>query len=243
MNRKTRIGMGILAMLAAFAASALADTQFRVRPMVRNDIPPGRGVCEIRLQVDDTIEVALDGDRVFIRTLAGQDARDEGSACNMPLPGREVAGFNFEIREARTRDIQLVEPPARENRGRVVVRIHDGPGGFGRYIFVVSWNMGPERREGDDRRGPDRKEEYRGELRIVRAVWGIPGRDRDVTRLLQDRVHEGRLRIRATNEDIGFDPAYGSVKSLFVEYEIRGRRQEVRVPEGEFLQIPEERRP
>jgi hypothetical protein len=219
-----------------FSAAAFADSEFRPRPLVRGDIPPGRGLCEIRLQVDDSIEVVLDGDRVFIKTLSGQDARDEGSACNMPLPRREVDGFNFTIREARTRDIQLVEPPSRQNGGRVVVRIHDGPSGFGRYIFEVSWNAGPppmERRDGDRRDG-----EFRGELHIIRAVWGAQGQDRDVTQLLQERVREGHLRIRANNEDIGFDPAYGKVKSLFVVYEFRGRRQEVRVAEGTALDIP-----
>jgi hypothetical protein len=233
---KRQVRMGVIAAMAFSAAAAFGDSEFRPRPLVRGDITPGRGVCEIRLQVDDTIEVALDGDRVFIKTLSGQDARDEGSACNMPLPRREVDGFNFTIREARTRDIQLVEQPTRQNGGRVLVRIHDGPGGFGRYIFEVSWNAGAppmERHDGDRREG-----EFRGDLRIIRAVWGAPGRDRDVTRLLQDRVREGHLRVRASNEEIGFDPAQGVVKSLFVEYEFRGRRQEVRVAEGQDLQIP-----
>lgn len=46
------------------------------------------------------------------------------------------------------------------------------------------------------------------------------------------------LRIRASNEDIGFDPAYQIVKTLVAVYEIRGRRQEVRIPEGDFLELP-----
>jgi len=239
---KRQVRVGVIAAMAFSAVAAFGDSEFRPRPLVRGDIPPGRGVCQIRLQVDDTIDVVMDGDRVFIKTLSGQDARDEGSACNMPLPRRDVDGFNFTIREARTRDIQLVEQPTRQNGGRVVVRIHDGPGGFGRYIFEVSWNAGPppmERREGDRRDGDRREGEYRrDELRIIRAVWGVEGRNRDVTRLLQDRVREGHLRMHVSNEDIGFDPAYGQVKSLFIEYEFRGRRQEVRVPEGEDLQIP-----
>lgn len=214
--------------------------------MDRYDGPPGRGVCEIRLQVDNQSEITVDGDRVYMRTLSGQDGRDDGSACTVPLPGREVPGFNFEILERRG-DIQLVEGPTRRNGGKVVVRVRDSQGGFGRYIFRISWAMEgvggpppppPDRRD-DDRRPPDRRDgDARSDLRIVKASWGAQGRSRDVTHLLQDRIRDGRLRIRASNEDIGFDPAYQIVKTLFVVYEIRGRRQEVRIPEGDFLELP-----
>ncbi len=221
----------------------MADTRFNVRPMERNDAPPGRGLCVIRLQVDDNVEVTVDGDRVYIRTLAGQDARDDGSECNMPLPRREVEGFNFDVRERRG-DIQLVEGPTRRNGGKVIVRIHDGPGGFGRYIFQLSWALegggGGEARRDDDRRPPDRRdgEAVRGDLRIVSASWGARERSRDVTRLVQDKMRDGRLRIRASNEEMGFDPAQGIPKTLVVVYEIRGRRQEARIPEGQGLELP-----
>jgi hypothetical protein len=51
-------------------------------------------------------------------------------------------------------------------------------------------------------------------------------------------MRDGRLRIRAANEEMGFDPATGQVKMLIVVYELRGRRQEVRVREGDFLELP-----
>jgi hypothetical protein len=235
-----RIGV----VLATFVLPAMADTRFTVRQMGRNEAPPGRGVCDIRLQVDNQVEVVVDGDRVYIRTLSGQDARDDGSECNAPLPGREVDGFNFDVKERRG-DIQLAEPPTRRNGGKVVVRIRDGQGGFGRYIFRLSWAMqGPpvsERRpDRDDRRPPDRRDgdAARGDLRIVSASWGARERNRDVTRIVQERMRDGRLRIRASNEEIGFDPAAGIPKTLVVVYEIRGRRQEARVAEGQALELP-----
>jgi hypothetical protein len=212
---------------------AFADTRFPLRRMTRNDAPQGRGVCVIRLQVDDQVEVVLDREEALVRTLAGQDARDEGSECNAALPGREVGGFNFEVLEKRG-DVQLVEAPSRRNGGKVIIRVRDPQGGFGRYILRVSWAMegGPPsetRRDGDV---------GRGDLRILNAFWGAPGRNREVTRLLQDRMRDGRLRIRASNEEMGFDPALGSVKALTVVYEIRDRRQEVKIPEGSFLELP-----
>jgi hypothetical protein len=239
-NRITGIIVAGLLTLPAFA-----DTRFPLRRMVRNDAPPGRGQCVIRLQVDDQVEVVLDREQAFVRTLAGQDARDEGSECNVPLPGREVAGFNFEVLEKRG-DVQLVEAPTRRNDGKVIIRVRDPQGGFGRYIFRVSWALeggGPPpegRRDGDDRRPPERRPDgdVGRDIRIVSAFWGVPGRGREVTRLLQERMRDGRLRIKASNEEMGFDPAVGSVKALTVVYEIRGRRQEARVAEGDYFELP-----
>jgi hypothetical protein len=224
-------------MLFLAALPLLADTRFTVRRMPREAAPPGIGECDIRLQVDDQVEVVLDRDQVFIRTLSGQDARDDGSQCNVPLPGGEVPGFRFEIKEARTNDIHLVEGPSRRNGGKVIVRIHDGPGGFGRYLFRVTWSLEggfpppppPDRGPGGD---------YRPEFHIVNAFWGVPGRAQDVTRLLQDRMRDGHIRIRASNEDMGFDPAVGVPKTLVVVYELRGRRQEARIAEGNVFELP-----
>jgi hypothetical protein len=252
-----RIGLSkrvIAAFLAVSAIPAIADSRFTLQRIALNGVPPGLGVCEIRLQVDDTVEVTVDADQVYMRTLSGRDGRDDGSGCNIPLPRRELTGFNFEVKERRG-DIQLVQGPTRENGGRVVVRIHDGSGGFGRYIFRLSWRLdlgGPPPpidrrgdgdvggRDGDVRgRDGDRRDGDAGrDLRIVSASWGARDRSRDVTRILNDRIRGGRLHIQASNEEMGFDPAQGVVKALSVVYESRGRRQEVRIPEGGFLDLP-----
>jgi hypothetical protein len=216
------------------AGILFADTRIPLRRLERNDAPPGRAQCVIRLQVDNQVEIVLDREQAFVRTLAGQDARDEGSGCSAMLPGREVAGFNFEVQEKRG-DVQLVEPPSRRNGGKVIIRVRDGQGGFGRYILRVSWALeggGPP---------PDRRPDGdigRGDIRIVSAFWGAPGRNREVTRLLEERMRDGRLRIKASNEEMGFDPAVGTVKMLTVVYEIGGRKQEAKVPEGDFFQLP-----
>jgi hypothetical protein len=101
---------------------------------------------------------------------------------------------------------------------------------------MVEGGRRPESGEGDRR--PDRGDSDRGDLRLVNAFWGAPGRGREVTRALQDRIRDGRLRVRATNEEMGFDPAVGQPKMLIVVFEFRGRRQEVRVREGDFLELP-----
>jgi hypothetical protein len=246
-----RISWVVVCLLAALPAPA--DTRFQIRRMTRDDVPRGKGQCDVRLQVDGQVEVSVQGDGVFIRTLSGQDARDDGSECNAPLPPRDVRGFGFEVKDSRG-DIKLVEEPSDRNGGRAVVRIRDSAGGFGRYHFRLSWDLfggggdrPQERRDGDrppERRDGDRPQERRdddrrSDLRVISGFWGAPGRGREVTRLLQDRMRDGRLRIRATNEDLGFDPARGQEKMLIVNFEFRGRRQEVRVREGDFLELPQ----
>jgi hypothetical protein len=133
--------IGAIVLGAACCLPALADTSFRVRRMNRNDVPVGRGQCDIRLQVDNEVEVAVRGDGVFIRTVAGRDAHDDGnSECNMPLPDRPIADFNFEVKDSRG-EIRLLAEPSRRNNWAVVVAIRDSSGGQGRYHFRLTWDM------------------------------------------------------------------------------------------------------
>jgi hypothetical protein len=127
--------------------------------MTPGAVPPGRGQCDIRLQVDNEVEVTVRRDMVAIRTLAGQDARDDGSVCNLPLPDRDIRGFEFQTIEGRN-EMRLVEPPSPRDNFAAIVRIRDSAGGFGRYHFRLTWDAaasGPPPRQSDlDRpRGPE----------------------------------------------------------------------------------------
>jgi hypothetical protein len=129
----------LLALCAALPA--LADTQFSIRRMTRNDVPPGKGQCDIRLQVDNEVEVSVRRDMVMIHTLSGRDPRDDGSECNVPLPDRNIEGFNFQVIDSRN-EIRLVAEPSRRNDFTAVVHIRDSAGGEGRYHFRLSWAIG-----------------------------------------------------------------------------------------------------
>ena len=153
-------GMALFALCAA--VPAMADTQFRIRRMTRTDVPPGKGQCDIRLQVDNEVDVSVHGDMVMIHTLAGRDPRDDGSECNAPLPDRDLQGFNFQVIDSRN-EIRLMAEPSRRNNFTAVVHIRDSAGGEGRYHFRLSWVMGgggpPEARPGggpppEERRAP-----------------------------------------------------------------------------------------
>src|SRR5579871_6237875 len=101
---------GISVLLLCTALPALADTQFRIRRMTRDDVPMGKGQCDIRLQVDNEARITVRGDQVFVRTLAGRDPWDDGSECNAPLPDHPFAGFRFEVVDSRN-EIRLAEEP------------------------------------------------------------------------------------------------------------------------------------
>lgn len=146
----------VVAVLSAFPA--LADTRFRAAPMTHNDVPYGKGQCDIRLQVDNEVEVTVRRDMVVVRTLSGQEARNDGSECNSPLPDRDLRGFQFQAVESRN-EMRLVEPPSPRNDFAVIVMIHDTASGAGRYHFRLSWDdarLGTEARRGDaDRHAPE----------------------------------------------------------------------------------------
>src|ERR1035438_5606629 len=130
---------GALLMLCA-ALPASADTHFQVRRMTRNDVPSGKGQCDIQLLVDNEVEVSVRGDMVDIRTISGHDARDRGSECNASLPDRDVVGFRFENIESRG-EVRLIGDPSRRTGFAATVHIRDGQGGEGGYHFRISWTM------------------------------------------------------------------------------------------------------
>src|ERR1035441_10385131 len=152
----------VIAVAVLASIPAWADSRFRVAQMTRTDVPPGKGQCDIRLQVDNEVEVSVRRDMVVSRTLSGADARDDGSECNFPLPDRDVRGFSFQGVDGRV-DVRLVAPPSPRNDFAAVIRIRDSAGGFGRYHFRLNWDAAaapPTRREDMDRReapptGPD----------------------------------------------------------------------------------------
>ena len=136
----SRTGIALLALTLFTALPAAADIQFRVRKMTRNDVPLGKGQCDIRLQVDDQVEVTVRRDMVSVRKLSGQEARDDGSECNAPFPDRDLQDFHFEVIDHRN-EIRLVDEPSRRNDFTTLVAIRDSASGFGRYHFRLSWAM------------------------------------------------------------------------------------------------------
>ena len=135
-----RTDLRCLALLLLAACPSLADTRFRVRPMKPTRAPLAKGQCDLRLRVDGQAEVSLQGDVVSIHTISGHDARDEGSTCSQPLPGREVRGFAFEAKEGRG-ETRLIAPPSAANDFRATVRIGSTAAGAERYHLLLTWEI------------------------------------------------------------------------------------------------------
>jgi len=185
------------------ALPALADTRFQIRRMTRNDVPLGKGQCDIRLQVDNEVEVAVRRDVVNIRTISGRDARDDGSECNAPLPDRDVPGFNYQVMDSRN-EIRLLAEPSPRNDFTAIVRIRDSASG----------EHHSPRREKQFRPGPDRcvelrhRQESRGrDFDELRRERGLPcqsgrprrrqGLERCVREGAQEAHHVARLLRRS----------------------------------------------
>ncbi len=128
----------ILALL--LLPAAFANLQFTPRPLTSHSVPHRKGECDIALWVDDAVEVTLHGGRADVRTIAGADARDDGSECSGPLPEREVEGFEFQVKQKRGQ-IDLAEPPSSRNGFRAVMFIRDSAPGEGLYRFRISWKL------------------------------------------------------------------------------------------------------
>ena len=120
---------------------AFADVEFTVHK-TSGDVARGKGQCDIRLLVDDAVEVSVHGDRVDVHKISGGDARDDGSECSAPLPDRDFDGFQFSVKEKRN-EVRLTEPPSRRNGYRAVIFIRDSAPGEGHYDFRLSWKQPP----------------------------------------------------------------------------------------------------
>ena len=202
--KHTQMGrFGIVLLAVSAALPAFADTQFRIRRMTRDDVPLGKGQCDIRLQVDNEVEVSVRRDTVYIRTIAGRDSSDDGSECNAPLPDRDVGGIRFEVLDSRN-DIRMLAEPSRRNDFAAVVRIRDSSGGQGRYHFRLSWQMtGSDSREDrrpgfDDRRpGFDRPGPAGGTGFAWNNVINFRGRGRGVATLnnFEDRLSDVDVNV------------------------------------------------
>jgi hypothetical protein len=121
------------------ASPASADVQFHARPMTDAKISRGKAQCEIRLMVDQQVEVSLHGDTIGVHTLTGADARDNGSECSAPLPGRVVDGFTLTVKK-RHGEVRLVAEPSARNDFTATIFIHDNASGEGLYDLRISWD-------------------------------------------------------------------------------------------------------
>ncbi|MBZ5572613.1 MAG: DUF3395 domain-containing protein [Acidobacteriia bacterium] len=77
-----------------------------------------------------------------------------------------------------------------------------------------------------------------GELQILRAIYGVPGLETDVTDRLASRVQGDQLLLQVNSGTMGGDPAAGRPKRLKVVYLWQGLRYETNIPENGTVSLP-----
>jgi hypothetical protein len=132
----------VIALVLLVALPAFADSHFRIAIMPRPELAPGQGQCDIRLEIDNEVQITIRRDQVLVKTVSGEDARDGGSDCNVPLPDRDMQNFAVQPVDSRS-DLHILERPSARNNYAVVLRIVDAAAGFGRYHFRLSWDAWP----------------------------------------------------------------------------------------------------
>jgi hypothetical protein len=133
-----RLLLTATAVVSASACYAQSEFQVRPRQLPGWDLKQREGRCQIRLWVDDRAEVRLRGDRIWVTTLQGAKARDEGSACSQAVPFNAVRDFQIRQVAGRTR-VAMAQDPSRANNYTAMFSVEDRQGGGDNYEFEVTW--------------------------------------------------------------------------------------------------------
>ncbi|RPJ86828.1 MAG: hypothetical protein EHM18_04215 [Acidobacteria bacterium] len=88
-------------------------------------------------KVDDEIVIMIRGSRASIRTVTGDQVRDDDYSFDSPLPRQELR-MNLKKVSGRG-SVDLLEEPSRRNDYSAVVRIRDKKSGTDDYAFELRW--------------------------------------------------------------------------------------------------------
>ena len=137
-TKYSRLFLAAAVVLASGACFGQAEIQLRARQLPGWDPRAREGHCLIRVWVDNRAEVRMRGDGIYVKTLEGARAHDEGSECSQPIPYNNVR--NFQVRKTAGRSqVTLAQEPSRANNFTATIVIEDRQGGGDDYAFDVSW--------------------------------------------------------------------------------------------------------
>jgi hypothetical protein len=124
---------------ALAAASGLAAAQTLHSKVAQRNWDPMalEGRCVLRLNVDDRALVRLQGDDIWVETVSGDRAFDEGSSCNQPLP-YGARDFRVTYERGRGRVLEIQDAAARRD-GTRMIEVHDPQNGAEHYVISVAW--------------------------------------------------------------------------------------------------------
>lgn len=98
----------------------------------------GRNALRWSGDVDDALEIRIQGDRIEYRTLSGKSLRNvHADLVRGGLPRGDVQVF---VTDQNGRgSVSVVQQPSSYNNYTAVIRVYDPRPGYGRYDFDVSW--------------------------------------------------------------------------------------------------------
>ena len=100
-----------------------------------------RDVLRWSADVDDAVEIRIQGDRVDYRTLSGKTLRNvRANLASGGLPRRDVQVMVND--EYGRGTVSVVQQPSSYNGYTAVIRVYDPRPGYGDYRFDVSWRDG-----------------------------------------------------------------------------------------------------
>jgi hypothetical protein len=107
----------------------------------RGDNGAARDVLRWSGDVDDALEIRIQGDRVDYRTLSGRSVRNvRADLSRGGLPRRDV---QVVVTDNYGRgSVSVVQQPSAYNGYTAVIRVNDPRSGYGDYRFDVSWRDG-----------------------------------------------------------------------------------------------------
>lgn len=117
------------------------------------------------------------------------------------------------------------------------------------WLFKSLWSLWLHRKENlgsligkikneGDRKNTQPYDSGEKTLKIIKAMYGIPGKDINITGKLNGLIRHDELTTWATNALVTKDPAPGIVKSLNIEYEIGGVKFTKDFNENDLVTLP-----
>ncbi|MCW5965386.1 MAG: hypothetical protein KIT83_15225 [Bryobacterales bacterium] len=145
LGRAWREGGATAELLAAVATATVTlppiPEDFEPVPVARAadyNEQAAKGRLDLRLHVDDVVEVRLQGDRILWKTLKGAEGKDAGTEITQPFPMGPLRNLNVVKRDGRGQFVVL-QKPAAQNNYEMMLRIYDPKGGADRYHLRIDW--------------------------------------------------------------------------------------------------------
>ena len=96
------------------------------------------GRLDLKLHVDGSLNMLIQGDRIRYKVMSGRPPRDDGSEFNQPLPSGTLKSFEVNKKDGRGKVVVMEEPTA-TNNFTALIQIDDPKGGEGKYKIEVKW--------------------------------------------------------------------------------------------------------